>query len=71
MPDFDGIQKHAEALLDYVQTGAYPDSEDVISGDLPSATLPDILRVLKEARVDLEVWPKSLLLSHYGIAHDK
>ena len=56
MARLHGAQTHANAILDHVQKGTYPESEDVISADLPSDALPDILRLVKEARADLEVW---------------
>jgi len=48
-------QHHGQALLDSIQNGSYPESEGVISADLPSTAIPDILKLLKQAREDVKV----------------
>lgn len=46
---------HGQALLDSIQNGSYPESEEVISANLPSTAIPDILELLKQAREDIKV----------------
>lgn len=55
MPSNSLDQHHGQALLDSIQNGSYPESEEVISADLPSTAIPDILKLLKQAREDVEV----------------
>ena len=47
--------RYGEAILDHLQTGAYPDSEDIISASLPPGDLSNILKQVKGARLSLEV----------------
>lgn len=55
MPSTIADQHHGQALLDSIQNGSYPESEEVISADLPSTAIPDILELLKQARKDVKV----------------
>lgn len=45
----------SSALVQAVETGAYPDAEDVISSEIGPAVLPDILRELGQARQRAQV----------------
>lgn len=45
----------ASSILSYVNTGAYPESENVITAELSSSTLPLVLDILNEAKEDLKV----------------
>ncbi|KAG8525488.1 uncharacterized protein KY384_009132 [Bacidia gigantensis] len=53
MPPLDRSRQYAQALLDHVQTGAYPSSEDVVSAELPSSALPVVSKTIDEAREEL------------------
>ena len=44
-----------EAVLRSVQHGVYPDSEEVISADIPASALPVVLGILNRARDDIKV----------------
>ena len=46
---------YGQALLGNVQNGNYPESEEVISAELPPAALVSILELLKQARSDVKV----------------
>lgn len=46
---------YGRALLDNVQDGSYPESEEVISAELPAPAIPGILKLLEQARNDLRV----------------
>ena len=55
MPSTLVDQHHGQALLDSIQYGSYPESEEVIAADLPSTAIPEILKLLKQAREDVKV----------------
>ncbi len=44
-----------EALLRFVQSDAYPETEEVISSKLPSSALPVVVDILHKARQDVKV----------------
>ncbi|KAH0563008.1 hypothetical protein GP486_002428 [Trichoglossum hirsutum] len=44
-----------EAVLKSVQYGVYPDSEEVISADVPASALPVVLGILDSARDDVKL----------------
>ena len=48
-------QEYGQAVLDHVQSGAYPESEDVVSAELPPSALPEISKLIQEARDDVKV----------------
>ncbi|KAH0542240.1 hypothetical protein FGG08_003362 [Glutinoglossum americanum] len=43
-----------EAVLNSVQYGVYPDSEEIISADVPASALPVVLEILDRARNDIK-----------------
>ena len=55
MPSNSSDQQYGQALLDSVRNGSYPESEDVISAELPPTAIPGILKLLKQAREDVKV----------------
>lgn len=48
-------QQYGQAVLEHVQSGAYPDSEDVISAELPPSALPDVTKLVEQAQEDVKV----------------
>lgn len=47
-------QQYGQAVLEHVQSGAYPE-EEVISAQLPSSALPEVLKLIEQAREDVKV----------------
>ncbi len=59
MPSQITSQQYGQAVLEHVQSGAYPE-EEVISAQLPSSALPEVLRFIEQAREDVKVRPGSV-----------
>lgn len=55
MPSPIKPQQCGQAVLEHVQTGAYPESEEVISADLPPSALPEVLKLIEQAQEDVKV----------------
>jgi protein transport protein DSL1/ZW10 len=55
MPSQIPDEQLGEAVLKSVQHGVYPDSEEVISADIPASALPVVLGFLNRARDDIKV----------------
>lgn len=55
MPSQISHREYAQAVLDSVRSGAFPESEEVISADLPSSAVPTVLKLIDEARNDVKV----------------
>ena len=55
MPSRTSPQQYGEAILDHIRTGAYPDSEGVVSSDLPCSALPGVSKLIEQAREDVKV----------------
>jgi hypothetical protein len=45
----------ASSILDFVQTGTYPDSESVISSELSAASIALAIDAIEKAKQDLNV----------------
>ena len=71
MPPLDRPKQYAQAILNHVETGAYPNSEDVVSAELPPEALPNALQLIKQTREDLEVGQSGLYASSYGAHTDR
>ncbi len=56
-------QQYGQAVLEHVQTGSYPESEEVISAELPSSTLPEVSKLIEQAQENVKVC--SLHLARY------
>ncbi|KAI9845132.1 MAG: hypothetical protein M1838_001860 [Thelocarpon superellum] len=54
MPSLPPETQLAQAVLHFVQDGAYPDSEDIISANLPPTTFSTLLSSLESARKDVK-----------------
>lgn len=55
MPSQISHREDAESVSNSVRSGAFPESEGVISGDLPPSALPTVLNLIDEARDDIKV----------------
>jgi len=67
MPSNITAQQYGQAVLDHVQTGAYPESEEVIANDLPPSALADVSSVIQRARSDLRVACLSAMILHASL----
>ena len=47
--------QYGEALLKHVEKGEYPDSEELISSELPTSALPQVAELVEQARLDIKV----------------
>src|SRR5271155_4771944 len=45
----------SSALLGSIKDNIYPDSEEVLTSELPPSGLPDVLKAITDARAELEV----------------
>lgn len=45
-----------QAVIQSVELGAYPESEDVVAAELPASVLPALLSDLQKARDQVKVW---------------
>ena len=61
MPSRITPQQYGQAVLEHVQTGAYPESEEVVSADFPPSALPEVSKLIEQAREDVKVsiYPRS------------
>ena len=57
MPSQITHQQYGQAVLEHVQTGVYPESEAIISADLPPSVLPDISELIEHAQDEVKVSP--------------
>ncbi len=55
MPSRITPQQYGQAVLEHVQTGVYPESEEVISADFPPSALPEVSKLIEQAREDVKV----------------
>ena len=55
MPSRVTPQQYGQAVLEHVQNGAYPDSEEVVSADFPPSALPEVSKLIEQARENIKV----------------
>lgn len=55
MPLQTSYSEYAQAVLDSVRSGAFPESEEVISAELPPSAVPTVLKIIDEAHNDVKV----------------
>lgn len=55
MPLHIADHEYGQAVVESVKNGTYPESEEVLSGNLPQSALPTILNLLDQAREDVKV----------------
>lgn len=54
MPSQITSHQYGQAVLEHVQNGTYPE-EEVISAELPSSALPEISKLVEQARDEVKV----------------
>lgn len=59
MPSSATTGQLGEAILNAVQNGTYPESEDIISADFPPTAFPQALELLKGAQDEVKVFTSS------------
>lgn len=66
MPSHISDHQYGEAVLDSVQSGTYPESEEIIAAEVPPSALPTILKLVDQAREDVKVrWWEMTALTTY------
>lgn len=55
MPSQISYREYAQAVLDSVRSGAFPENEEVVSAELPPSAVPTVLKLIDEARNDVKV----------------
>lgn len=55
MPSNITPRQLGKAVLDHVQDGTYPDSEDIISAEFPPSAIPEALKLVDNAREQIKV----------------
>lgn len=55
MPSHITDHTFGQAIVDSVYNGSYPESEEVVSAELPQSALPTILELIDQAREDVKV----------------
>ena len=55
MPSHINSYAYGQAILNHVQSGVYPESEEIISAQLPSSAISEISHLIEEAKEDVKV----------------
>lgn len=55
MPSSITQEQYGKAVLEYAQTGTYPEAEDVISAELPPSALPYISKLIGQSQEEVQV----------------
>ena len=55
MPSQISDREYGQAILESVRSGSYPETDAVVSADLPSSALPTVLKLIAQARDDVKV----------------
>lgn len=55
MPQHFSDDQYGRAVFESVQSGAYPESEKLVSAELPSPALPKIIELVEKACEDVKV----------------
>lgn len=48
-------RQYGQAILNSVQNGAYPESEEIVAAEVSPSALPTILKLVDQAREDVKV----------------
>ena len=56
MPKSFSDDQYGQAVFESAQSGAYPESEELVSAELPSSALPGIIKLIEKAREVVKVW---------------
>lgn len=63
MPSQISDREYGQAILESVRSGSYPDTEAVVSADLPPSALPTVLKLVAQAREDVKVGQQKIRAS--------
>ena len=55
MPSHISDHQYGQAVVESVYNGTYPESEELVSANLPQSALPVILNLVDQAREDVKV----------------
>ena len=55
MPSQVRPHKFGQAILEHLQDGSYPESEEIISADLPPSALPEISKLIEKEKQNVKV----------------
>lgn len=55
MPSSISVSQLGGAVLNFVQNGTYPDSEDIVSADFPPSASSQVLELFDNARDGIKV----------------
>ena len=55
MPKPFSDSEYGQAVFESVQSGAYPESEELVSAEFPPSALPCVIKLLEKARDDVKV----------------
>lgn len=55
MPSQISERQYGQAVLNSVQNGIYPESEEIVAAEVPPSALPAILKLVDQAREDVKV----------------
>ena len=47
--------EYSQAVFESVQSGAYPESEELVSAEFPASALPGVIKLLEKARDNVKV----------------
>ncbi len=55
MPKHFSDDQYGQAVFESVQSGAYPESEELVSAELPPSAIPEIVKLIEKAQEDVKV----------------
>ena len=55
MPSQISPQQYGQAVLEHVQNGSYPESEEIVAAEIPPSALPQISHLIEQAKEDVKV----------------
>jgi centromere/kinetochore protein ZW10 len=67
MPSLISDHQYGQAVVESVYNGSYPESEEIISANLPESALPTILELVHQAQEGVKVCHK-VLEDYRGLA---
>lgn len=55
MPPQISDRQYGQAVLNSVQSGTYPENEEIVAAEISPSALPTILKLVNQAREDVKV----------------
>lgn len=55
MPPQISDRQYGQAVLNSVQSGTYPENEEIVAAEISPSALPTILKLVDQAREDVKV----------------